>query len=114
MKHNVTNVIKNIKIRPLMYVEKEELGYIIQFINGYVYHSNIIDEENEINNKYQLEFHFWLAEWIKRNRNNLYEFHTYHISKMIYEITDSEEEAVELFYQLTDEFFAEMERENNK
>lgn len=109
--NNVYNLIQNIKRRPLMFVEEERLDYIWYFTSGYAGHSSMIKENNIINEKYHTQFPHWLPKWIKKNKDNTYEVHTYSVCEMIYEITSSEKEAVELYYELIEKFFEEIKEE---
>lgn len=108
---DVRTLIESIKKEPDIYIYEEKVDSIVNFVNGYL-HTKEKKKENSLNHRYDYEFIKWLAGWIKKNRDSAYRFHTYYPCEMIHEITSSAKEAVELYYKLTEEFFAEVEAEH--
>ncbi len=51
----------------------------------------------------------WLNMWVTENYDTTYEFKTFHWNDTLKEITKSEEEAVQLFYKLCEQFFSDYE-----
>lgn len=104
---DIETFIKSVQSRPLMYVEEVKIEYIYYLIVGFL-GSNLINQRGyDIDQNFKSNFMQWVYDWVLKNVNRDYErksFFWYHIIK---EITNSEEEAVNLFFELSDTFFRE-------
>ena len=108
---NVKEFINAIRNRPRMYVEDIKLDYIYYLIIGFL-GSNLINKKgNNIDQIYKSFFCQWMLKWVKENVNENYERKSFFWYNIIRDVTNSEDEAVQLFFELTDKFFEEMDFE---
>lgn len=107
---NIKEFIISVRNRPQMYIEEIRLDYIYYLVIGFL-GSNLINKDScIIDQNFKSHFFKWVLKWVKKNVDKEYEqksFFWYHIFN---EITSNEEEAVELFFNLCDEFFEEFKK----
>ena len=94
---NIKDFINAIQNRPKMYVEELRLDYIYYIIIGFL-------GSNLMNKNY---FPNWLLEWVRKNKNEYYEKRSFYWYHILIDVTNSEEEAIMLFFELSDKFFEE-------
>ena len=106
---NIKEFICAIQNRPQMYVEEIKLDYIYYLVIGF-WGSNLMNKGvSNIDQMYKSHFSNWILDWVKKNVNENYErsnFFWYHILR---DVTDNEDEAVQLFFKLSNMFFEEVE-----
>lgn len=106
----IKEVIKTMKARPLMFVQEEKIDYICHFIRGFCASAGWYSSgTKEIDSYFEEWFVKWLNNWIIENYDNKHEFKTFYWNETLKEITQSEEEAVQLFYELCEQFFSDYE-----
>ena len=107
---HIKELVKGMRIRPLMYLQEEKIDYIYHFFIGYCGLARHYGDYTEDMDKHFVTwFVQWLNNWIIENYDKNYEFKTFHWNETIKEITQSEEEAVQLFYELCEQFFSDYE-----
>ena len=92
-----------------MYVDEVRIDYIFYLIFGYL-GSNLMKEQCYIDEQFRNCFFDWVLNWVKLNIDENYEctsFFWYHIIK---DVTDTESEAVEMFFNLSNKFFAQLDK----
>ncbi|WP_172253552.1 hypothetical protein [Saccharibacillus deserti] len=103
---NIEELISAIRKRPGMFVQDKRLDYIKYFITGFYCHGFVSKTVAVVDTHFSEEFHRWVKGWIKNNLGiNFEEEHGWY--EYIAASTKSNEEAFELFFRLTDEFFRE-------
>lgn len=105
----IRELIKSIQIRPLMYLQEEKIDYIYHFLAGHCGLARRYDLTAEMDKHFEIWFVKWLNNWIIENYDSMYMFKTFYWNDMLKEITSSEEEAVQLFYKLCEQFFSDYE-----
>lgn len=105
----IRELIKSIQIRPLMFVQEERLDYIEHLLMGYCGACHKSNSITEMDKNFNCWFEKWLREWIRVNYNDSYELKTLFWHDAIRDITYDENEAVQLFYKLCEQFFCEYE-----
>lgn len=98
----IEDIIKAIQKRPKMFVDEEKIEYIYHFILGACF-TNVCGED--INRKFSCWFWKWLEIWIRENINPHYFSETASWCDEIKMIANEDEEAVRLFYELSQKFF---------
>ena len=102
---NIKEYLSAVQNRPRMYLEEERLDYLYHLILGYV-GSNLANEKNYKEDlKFVSYFSRWLLAWVRSHMNQNYEPKTMIWYHAIKDVTSSENEAIELFFKLCDEFF---------
>lgn len=111
---NVEKFILAIKNRPLMYVEQIRIDYIFYLLKGYVGSNLSIEEKKEIDYTFHSKFYQWVLAWTNKNTDKVFETsESYYWHKILSEVSDSEQSAVNLFFELCDTFFEEYHRERH-
>ena len=111
---NVEKFILAIKNRPLMYVEQIRIDYIFYLLKGYVGSNLSIEEKKEIDYTFKQKFYQWVLAWANKNTDKVFETsESYYWHKILSEVSDSEQSAVNLFFELCDTFFEEYHRERH-
>lgn len=95
-----------------MYVEKIKISYIYYLVIGFL-GSNLIKQDNyRIDRLFKQYFTGWVLNWVKENIDSNYEKNSFFWYRMLIEISDSEENAVELFFELSENFFEECRKKS--
>ena len=104
---NIKDLINAIQSRPKMYVEELRLDYIYYIIIGFL-GSNLMNKNAcSLDQAYKNYFPNWLLEWVRKNKNEYYEKRSFYWYHILIDVTNSEEEAIMLFFELSDKFFEE-------
>lgn len=102
--HSIKEMLQCIEKKPCLYLGTNErrVDYLFQFLMG-----RLDPHENEINGIFRSEFTQWIYNWIvKKGYSEGLEFKFSFIwYKMIYSVTNSEEEAWNLFFQIAHDYF---------
>lgn len=112
---SIRELINSIKIRPKMFVAEVQLDYIFHFLLGYLgaEKHNASEEERELCSIYAGRFVHWVHKSVNTNSSNPIEF-DFIWYRMIEKVTNSEQEAAELFFKLSEEFFNYYEKSEEK
>ena len=106
---SIKEFIKAVQNRPLMYVEEIKIEYIYYLVVGFL-GSNLINKAGySIDDKFHAHFYHWVLDWIKKNVDKNYDKVNFFWCNFFKDITDNEEEAVQMFFKLCDEFFEEVD-----
>ncbi len=95
-----------------MFIHEEKINYIYYLLEGYCAASSKHNSSIEMDKKFSFWFYKWLNDWLKFNYDEYYQLQTlktYCWGEMLKEITKSEEEAIQLFYKLCEQFFSDYE-----
>ena len=112
-KYSIREILASMEVRSVMYLATKEkrLDYLCHFLDGWLFGN----KEPMINYKYHMGITQWICDWIMKNKSidvshMLLSGHKYN---MIYEVTDSEEEAWELFFVIAYEYIDYLESKEN-
>lgn len=110
-KYTIREMLKNIEKRPGMYLGTDErrLDYLCHYLDGW-----FVNNECKENNMYRAKMANWIYDYIENNSSGDYskiEF-SFLWYKMIYCITNTEEEAWKLFFKLSYEYLDYLEKED--
>lgn len=94
---NIFEALNVIKVRPEMYLGAKNLTFLYYFINGYLFKS--IDINDEESQKIR-ELHFWLPERTGVEIENW-------LQNLLIKANFDEEKALELFFQYLELFIKE-------
>lgn len=104
----IRELINAMRSRPQMYLEDMKLDYIYHFIFGYLMSIKVNGKESVRGISFARYMFYWILEWIVKNIDASYKPKDFHWHHIIYEVTNSEDEAVELFFKISDEIFHEV------
>lgn len=102
----IQNLISIIKQRPGMFVEDNRLDYIKYFINGFYFQLSNSNCLTPIDEYFKNNFDDWVKSWIMDNRGINININVSWYSQIIL-ITSGNDMALNLFFQLVNEFFSE-------
>ena len=105
----IKELIKSIQVRPLMYLQEEKIDYMYHFLEGHCGLARRYSMTSEMDKHFEIWFVKWLNKWVVENYDNMHEFKTFYWNDTLKEITKNEEEAVQLFYKLCEQFFSDYE-----
>jgi len=109
---NIEERIYNIRKRPKMYVHEVRLDYIYYLIAGSL-GSNIGSRDvQNIDIAFKRDFNQWVEEWIYEKKEIDFRRKVVVWHKIISSCANGDEEAVNLFYQISSEFFEVYHKEN--
>lgn len=101
---DIKEFIAAIQNRPKMYVEEVRLDYLYYLIWGYL-GGNLMKGYSDIEKKFQAYFYNYVLEWARKNVDENYERNSLFWHQIIRDVTNTEEEAVDLFFKLSEKFF---------
>lgn len=106
----IREMLEYIKKRPGMYLGEKEgrIDYLRPFLTGWFWNN-----DEGINGIYRAGISHWIYEWINKNDESLNVEFSFLWDKMIYHVTDTEEEAWELFFKLSYKYLDQLETEEN-
>ena len=104
---SIEEFIKSIRNRPLMYVEKLDINYVNYIVIGFLISNLMKDDSYKIDKIFHRHFIGWLIKWVKENVDSNYKKKSFYWHHIFIEITDNEEDAVKLFFELSEKFFEE-------
>lgn len=104
---DIKEFIAAIQNRPKMFVEEVRLDYLYYLIFGYL-GSNLMKEYSDIDEKFSAHFYNYVLEWVRKNVDENYERNSFFWYHIIRDVTNTEEEAVDLFFMLCEIFFEEI------
>lgn len=106
---NVENLVKTIKLRPEMFIGTPSLKALFYFISGYLYNLIESNRADDIDKRFKNDFHFWVKDRLEREYSiDLDEQRNYVF--YIQQITKNDEEQIDEFFRLCDEFFNEQSK----
>jgi len=111
---DVKQKIINIKGRPKMFISELRVDYIYHYLEGYLscFKEFKLSIEDDINLIFFSDFSHWTHEWINKNLAPVdFSFVWY---KMIKDATKNEDDATNLFFRISDEFFEEFSKSSAK
>ena len=99
--------IHMLSVRPLMYMREKKLEYLEYLLLGFSIARchNGMGSDMDIN--FFSYFCSWLQNWIVEKVDEKYNRNTFYWYEMIYDISENEEKAFELFFILCRQFFKE-------
>jgi len=98
---NLMELIDSMEKRPKMYVMPVKIEYIFYFIFGYLWRKDLDDIERT----FRSHFHYWIVDWIVKNIDNKYEMESFLWYHAFISVTKGDQEAVDLFFKASREFF---------
>lgn len=113
-KYVVREVLNSIQKRPAIYIATKEkrLDYACHFIDGWLFGN----KEPIINYKYHMGITQWICNWILNNKGIDVRQIKGPKYMMIYEVTEDEEQAWELFFKIAHDYldYLESQKDENK
>lgn len=106
---DVYDFFEKIRPRPALYVGKKSLSKIQAFFYGYLYAVRFNDIDFDLGKFDSYSFHDWVAEKL-----GWYESTSGWLNMILKEVDNDEEKAVDLFYELLEEFKLEKENLSNE
>lgn len=104
---DIKEFIAAIQNRPKMFVEEVRLDYLYYLIFGHL-GSNLMKEYSDIDKKFSAYFYNYVLEWVRKNVDENYERNSFFWYHIIRDVTNTEEEAVDLFFKLSEKFFEDI------
>lgn len=106
-KRPIREMLGYIEKRPGMYLgtDKKRLDYVCHFIDGWL----LGNKEPIINYKYHMGITQWICDWILKNKSIDVSQIRGPKYRMIYEVTEGEKEAWELFFEIAYEYIDYLE-----
>lgn len=102
---NIEEYVFVIKKRWGMFLLKRQVDYLYHFLLGKSFTEYIIYEDNLMNKVFWKYFHDYCKNYIKKNRNVLeYQLKSSNWSDEIRKVCHDEDEAMELFFEIFDDF----------
>ena len=110
--YGIKNLIVSLQLRPKMFLKEEKLDYVYYLLTGYITHlfeSMECQHFIERNENFQRDFLSWVMDWalIKFNKNYAEGNEFLFWYQIIEQNTNSNEEAMKTFYELSRQFFLE-------
>ena len=107
---DIEELIKNMSIRPQMYVFPVKVESINSYLNGFLsgtrsQNDNYVFDYASVNCVFGSFFGRWAFQWVINNINSEYKFESHLWFVMLKSVTKDEDEAVKLFFLLSDIFF---------
>ena len=108
---SVEELINRIKGRLGMYIGEPNFDYLYYYISGFLYNNSATNRVSDIEKSFSYEFHKWVQKWIRENKGvHIEEEIDYHSYIKI--ICKSDEECINLFFELCSIFFKEFHNKN--
>lgn len=106
---NIEELISSIKKRPRMYVYEVRVDYIYYLLVGCLISNLRSVNAQRIDYVFKRDFIEWVIQWLYKNKEVDFRVRNKIILwyQMISECAHDDEEAVNLFFQISEEFFAE-------
>jgi len=101
---NIKELIVAMKIRPQMFVFPVRVDYIYYYLMGFAASQNR-NNPDDVDLAFKNDFYYWAYNWIIKNKDSQYELNAAFWYHMFQDVTKEENEAVELFFKLSEEFF---------
>ncbi|MBP1042401.1 hypothetical protein I6N95_15380 [Vagococcus sp. BWB3-3] len=109
---NIEETIANIKLRPKMFIEELKLKNLYFLLGGYIGCALTTGISTEIDEVFKKDFSQWTKEWLGLNVAMDFSNDCLSWYKMYQKASETEEEALELFFKSSQEFFVDFH--NNK
>jgi len=109
---NIEEKISNIRKRPKMFVYEIRLDYIYYLIAGSLGSNMGSPDVQDIDIAFKHDFNQWVEEWIYEKKEIDFRRKVVVWYKIISSCTNGDDEAVNLFYQICDEFFEAYHKKN--
>lgn len=106
---NVESLIKQIEMRPGMYVGNPSIEKIFHFISGFLYNNVVTNREDEVDLAFRNHFH----EWVKVNLERRYLVKFDEQRNYLFYINQTfpdEKDRLDVFFGLSNEFFSELNK----
>lgn len=106
---NIEELVSLIKSRPGMFIRKNNLDILSHFIDGFFFNRYMEEKQDKVDEEFQQKFNDWVRNWIKKNKkitldkNRKYVFY-------IQQVCKEEDERIQMFFELCDEFFCELHK----
>lgn len=110
---DVKTFISSIQTTPRMYIEEIKIEYIYYLVNGFLGSNLINGRTYNSDQKFKTYFSGWVLNWITKNLDKNYERKSFFWYHFLRDVTNSEGEAVELFFELCSIFFAQLDELNS-
>lgn len=106
---DIKEMILLIEKRPGICVGDKRVDYLSHYLTG-----RLEGTENKVDQVFRSTFSQYMHDWINKNvvKDNLEIEFNFNWYKMIYSVTNTEEEAWELFFNIAHEFFLQLDVEN--
>ena len=106
---NIKSLVQTLKLRPGMYVGNTELESVYQFINGFLYNNIATNRVDKIDKEFKDQFHEWVKFRIEKKNNMEFDMESNYVYYISQAFVDTDDQ-LKLFFELTDDFFQEIEK----
>lgn len=113
-KMNVKNLIKNIQKKPKAFVHEVRADYIEYVIEGFLCCNTMYDRADDEEKCYHCYFIDWITEWINKNIDKKYRRKSALWHQVLRDVTNDEQETVDLFFKLSELYFKQYEEKHSK
>ena len=107
-KMNIKQLVESIEKRPLMFMEEKNVTYLYYIIWGYMIGKGGRDNNCDIDIRFRDEFSPWLRKQLKKHNKN-YDYENYTWNKALESITNTSQEAFDMFFSAFWAFFEEQD-----
>lgn len=107
---NVKDLIRNIRKKPKAFVHEVRADYIEYVIEGFLVCNTMYDRADEEERSYHFYFIDWITEWIHKNIDKKYQRKSALWHQVLRDVTNDEQEAVDLFFKLSELYFEQYEK----
>lgn len=111
---NVKDFIKNIQKKPKAWLHEVRTDYLEYVIEGFICCNSMYDRADDEEISFRCYFVNWTVDYIRKNIDSQYEMKSFSWHQILKDVTNDEQEAFALFFQLSDLFFKQYEKENPK
>lgn len=110
---DVEEILRYIRQRPMMYLGCKEIEALDHFIAGIILSNLVADRSDYVDNAFSYEFHDWTQNCLEKQYNIKMEDHRDYLY-YIKQVCKNSEEGLELFFELSREFFKEVHQREGK
>ena len=106
---NVESLIKQIELRPGMYVGNPTLEAISHFVSGYLYNNIEANRADDVDISFKNHFHNWVKTTLEKDYSVQFDEqrnYVFYISQTF----QSAEQRINAFFELSNKFFDEVNR----
>jgi len=109
---NIEDTILHIKKRPKMYVYEARMDNVYHYLSGFLLSNLRSSEAQDIDHAFKRDFNGFVEQWAYDNKGLDFRRKVILWHRIISACTNSDEDAINLFYQISEEFFEAYHMEN--
>lgn len=110
---NIEQLVNRVRFRPPMFTGSFSLEPMVHFINGFLYNNLMSDRADDIDIAFKNQFHDWVRIQLEKKYKIKLEKNRDYLT-YISEVYQDLEQGLKVFFELCDEFFIEMHKEEHR